>query len=125
MGVSRLTPSWLLALALFATPALAQDTPPEEEEDVPTEEDPLSPHRTRFDVLTDRAIGTASIPVEFNWRRTKVHVAGTGSFLFELNNFDSARVGGMVRLPLEQAGRRAGPVVRPRVGTPPAVACWR
>lgn len=85
---------------LLASLAWAQD--PEEAPEPPVvaeEEDPLSPYRARFDVLTERAIGTTSVPVEFNWRRTNVHVAATGSFLFELNNFDSARLGGMARFP--------------------------
>jgi hypothetical protein len=81
------------------------ETPESAEEGSETEEteDPLSNYRMRFDVLTDRTIGTASRPVEFNWRRSQVHVAGTGSFLFELNNFDSARVGGLVRLPSDKS----------------------
>ena len=70
-----------------------------EEESTAEDEDTLAPYRMSFDTLTERAIGTASQPVEFNWRRTHLHVAGSGSFLFELNNFDSARVGGLVRLP--------------------------
>ena len=56
-------------------------------------EDPLRRHRTEFDVLLDRTIGTASRPSAFNWRRTAFQVAGTGSFLAELNNFNSGRVG--------------------------------
>jgi len=67
------------------------------------EDDPLSRYRTRFDVLAERTIGTASKPVAFNWRRTNVHVAASGSFLFELNNFNSLRVGGMARLPSQKA----------------------
>lgn len=62
-------------------------------------EDPLAPYRMPFDVLMDRAIGSAAQPVAFNWRRTTVHVAGYGDFLFELNNFNSARGGGMARFP--------------------------
>jgi hypothetical protein len=64
-----------------------------------TEEDPLSPYRTPFDVLAERAIGTTSVPVEFNWRRTKVQLAGFGNHYFELNNFNSVRAGGMARIP--------------------------
>jgi len=62
-------------------------------------EDPLRRHRTEFDVLLDRTIGTASRPSAFNWRRTAFQVAGTGSFLAELNNFNSGRVGVLGRLP--------------------------
>jgi hypothetical protein len=71
----------------------------EETEEPASEADPLSPHRTQFDVLADRAIGTTSTPVKFDWRRSPVHLAATGSFLFELNNFDSVRSGVMARVP--------------------------
>ena len=94
----------LATLLLLAGPAWAQEeTPTPEEADAPTvdvpEEDPLSAYRVRFDVLVDRTIGTASQPVVFNWRRSTVHAAATGSFLVELNTFNSMRAGGMVRLP--------------------------
>ena len=61
--------------------------------------DPLSPYRVRFDMLVDRTIGTASVPVAFNWRRSTVHVAAHGTFLVELNNFNTLRAGATVRLP--------------------------
>ncbi len=90
-------------LAALSVPAHAQSTeeptaveePPAEE----SEEDPLSRHRLRFDVLAERTIGTVSKPVAFNWRRTDVHLAAVGDFPFELNNFGSLGGGGMVRLP--------------------------
>jgi hypothetical protein len=74
---------------------------PAAEETAPLEApaDVLSPYRTQFDVLAERTIGTTSRPVEFNWRRTKVQVAVTGSYLVELNNFNSMRGGALVRLP--------------------------
>jgi hypothetical protein len=78
---------WLAALARAEEPA-------------PTEEaDPLEQYRASVDVLAERAIGTTSTPVEFDWRKSPVQFAATGSFLVELNNFDSARIGGMARLP--------------------------
>lgn len=67
--------------------------------DEPTDE--LSRYRTPFPVLTERVIGTVSRPVEFDWRRTRVHLAATGDHLFELNNFNSLRAGGLVRWPGE------------------------
>lgn len=112
--IRRLT---ALGLAAMAMPALAQDTPaetpptegespdaqetPESTPLPPTdpEASPLEPHRTAFDVLAERTIGSASKPVEFNWRQSKFMLAGTGSFLFELNNFNSVRGGLMVRGP--------------------------
>jgi len=86
----------LAAIALgFGAPALAQEEPASEA----PEEDPLSRYRVPFRVLTNRTIGTTSVPVAFDWRRTKIHVGATGSFLFELNTFNTASVGGLVRVP--------------------------
>ena len=74
-----------------------EDTPgPAEAEDA---EDPLSRYRTPFPVLTERVIGTASRPIEFDWRRTKVHLGGVGAQPLELNNFNSARAGVLARFP--------------------------
>jgi hypothetical protein len=90
-------------LSLLTGSAWAQSTEaPVEVPEVTGDEDLLSPHRLRFDVLVDRTIGTASTPVAFNWRRTQVQVAATGSFLVELNAFNSMRAGAMVRLPSER-----------------------
>jgi hypothetical protein len=81
----------VILLALLGAPAArAQDAEPD---------DSLSPYRTPFPVLAERAIGTASKPVEFDWRRTDVQLAATGDQLFELNNFNSLRAGGMARIP--------------------------
>jgi hypothetical protein len=63
-------------------------------------DDPLSRYRTPFGVLVERTIGTSSRPVEFNWRRTTVQIAATGNHLFELNNFNSLRAGGLARFPV-------------------------
>ncbi|MCB9746628.1 MAG: hypothetical protein H6739_15730 [Alphaproteobacteria bacterium] len=99
--------SVLAIAALLQQPALAQDeAPADDREEQP--EDPLSPYRLPFDVLTERAIGTSARPVEFNWRRTTVHLAGTGSHLFELNNFNSLRAGGLVRVPSNRMLLEAG-----------------
>ncbi|MEO0601431.1 MAG: hypothetical protein AAF211_08350, partial [Myxococcota bacterium] len=92
------------SLALWFAAASAQEAPEEpasssEAAEEETPEDPLSRYRVPFRVLANRTIGTTSVPVAFDWRRNKVHIAGTGSFLFELNTFNSARVGGLVRFP--------------------------
>lgn len=71
-------------------------------------DDPLAPHRAPFAELAERTIGTASQPVEFNWRRTSVHAAATGAHLYELNNFNSLRVGGLARFPTGGALFEAG-----------------
>lgn len=91
-----------LAIALLLCgPALswAAEEGSDEESDQTEEEDPLSPYRTQFDELAQRTIGTTSMPVAFSWRRTRFQVAGFGAFLHELNNFDSMRTGGLLRLP--------------------------
>lgn len=100
---------------LFALAAWAQEAPPpaEEAEPAPAPADPatepvpdgqdgdLAKYRAPFEVLSDRTIGTTSSPVEFNWRRTKVHVGGQGAFLAELNNFNTLTGGAVVRLPTD------------------------
>lgn len=89
--------SLLLSLARAEEP---QDPPPAEEtEEEEGAEDELSKYRTPLAVLTERAIGTASRPVEFDWRRTDFQIAVMGNHMFELNNFNSLRSGAMVRLP--------------------------
>jgi hypothetical protein len=74
---------------------------PEEDDGAPPEEepDPLHRYRTPFPVLTERVLGTASRPIEFDWRRTKVHLGASGAQLYELNNFDSLRAGAVARFP--------------------------
>lgn len=123
-----LIPLWLV---LWAAPVLAADDPagagdeaPESSEDAsedtsaadevpappadpvpgaePVLDDRLSRYRTPFSVLAEQSIGTASKSVEFNWRRTTAHLAATGSHYFELNNFNTLRAGGLVRLPVER-----------------------
>ncbi|MEQ1506022.1 MAG: hypothetical protein ABMB14_27570, partial [Myxococcota bacterium] len=59
--------------------------------------DPIDRYRTRFDVLAERAIGSTSVPVAFDWRKSPVELAACGSFLFEQNNFGSGRGGLLVR----------------------------
>jgi hypothetical protein len=76
-----------------------EDAAGPDDADSPAHSDPIARYRTGFDVLADRAIGTTSRPVEFNWRTSPAHLAASGSFLFELNNFDSVRGGAMARLP--------------------------
>lgn len=92
------------AALLWGSVAFAQDAPAdpppieEVEEEAPLD-DTLAKHRARFDVLADRTIGTATRPVEYDWRRDTVQLAISGSHLFELNTFNSMRGGVMARLP--------------------------
>lgn len=102
MAVLGLAPATLAAVE--PTPASA-DTPaqPEKEESGPVEaqEDPaIERYRTPFEVLSERMIGTASRAVRFDWRKKSLGVGLMGSQLLELNNFNSARFGGLVRKPL-------------------------
>jgi hypothetical protein len=95
-----LIPSALaIAIALQVGPAFAGELGEEATPSDSAIDDPLSRHRTPFPELAERTIGTASKPVEFNWRRTTVQAAVTGDQLYELNNFNSLRVGGMARFP--------------------------
>jgi hypothetical protein len=87
---------WLVVT--HVSPALAAEAGSEAAPDG-TVDDPLARHRVPFPELAERTIGTASQPVEFNWRRSKVQGAVSGSQLFELNNFNSVRVGGLARFP--------------------------
>ncbi len=91
----------LLVFSLGFAPLALADTDDSggETEEESEDEDVLSPYRTPFVVLTERTIGTTSRPVEFDWRRTTVHVGATGTHLFELNNFNSLFAGGTVRAP--------------------------
>lgn len=87
------------AILLSGGPVWADDAPAPPPEPVAEPDDSLSRYRTPFDVLAERTIGTASQPVEFNWRRARGMAAVTGDQLFELNNFNSLRAGGLYRLP--------------------------
>ena len=93
--------SWAGPAASVSAPAAEQDGEGEAEgdDDEPTLDDTLSRYRTPFGVLLERTIGTTSRPVEFDWRRTTAHVAAMGNHLFELNNFNSLRAGGLLRAP--------------------------
>ncbi len=97
---SRWLTALLLAASLLVCPAaVADEGEADETEEEGEDEDVLHRYRTPFGVLTERTIGTTSRPVEYDWRRTTVHVAATGEHLFELNNFNSLRAGGLVRTP--------------------------
>ncbi len=98
----------LLAAPVRATagpspvPARAEPAADEEGEGEGEDEEPddtLSRYRTPFGTLIERTIGTTSRPVKFDWRRTTAQVAATGNHLFELNNFNSLRAGGLGRFP--------------------------
>jgi hypothetical protein len=86
---------------LWSALAFADDAPAVEAPVEAPVDDDLTKYREDFVLLADRTIGTTATAVEFNWRRSPVQLAATGGFLTELNNFNSARVGGLVRLPTE------------------------
>ena len=101
----------VLLSAMLANPVAAQtetsevpapEVPPAEATDPPVDHAPdesLSRHRTVFEALTERAIGRASRPVRFDWRRGTMQVGATGGLPAELNNFESLRAGGFARFP--------------------------
>ena len=76
-----------------------EEAPAPEEAPDPASDDALAPHRVDLDVLMDRTIGTASRPLVFDWRESRIQLGASGHFLVELNLFDNARVGGVVRVP--------------------------
>lgn len=77
---------------------------PQKKEEPPPEEAPedktLEGSRTPFEVLNERMIGVASRAVRFDWRKKRLGIGLIGSQLLELNNFNSARFGALVRSPL-------------------------
>jgi hypothetical protein len=81
------------------------DTPEQQKEEEPPpaeaqEDETIERHRTPFEVLNERMIGTASRSVRFDWRKRRLGVGLIGSQLLELNNFSTLRFGGLVRKPL-------------------------
>jgi len=94
----------LLALVLVGLPAAPGDEPrtetPKLVPGAKLDDPALERHRTAFDALTERMLGTASRAVRFDWRKKTVGVGAFGSQLLELNNFASGRVGGFARMPL-------------------------
>lgn len=78
-----------------AIPAPSTQPPDPEHEPDTT----LSRHRTTFEVLTERTIGATSRRVRFDWRRKSMQLGATGALPAELNNFESLRAGGFIRIP--------------------------
>lgn len=81
--------------------APVETAPVDAEAPAPAADEPvdLLRYRAPFDVVVNRTIGTASTPVEFDWRHSPAQFAASGSFLLELNNYDSARIGVLARIP--------------------------
>lgn len=102
MILEALSLGWLLGVAR-AEPVVGDDVDEVGADEALDAEDVLSRYRQPFDVLANRAIGTTSRPVAFDWRRTDVQVAIQGSYLAELNNFNSMSAGAIVRLPSRSA----------------------
>lgn len=86
----------LTGLAAAQEPEVTAEPEPDLER---VEDDGLLPYRVPFDVLTDRTIGTTSRPVEYDWRSSPVMLGFQGTFQAELNNFNSLRGGGLLRIP--------------------------
>ncbi|MCK5687806.1 hypothetical protein KAI87_00985 [Myxococcota bacterium] len=85
-------------LGASAQTAFAEETEPTiKEKKVDTT---IAQWRNPIDVLNERMIGSASKPIRFDWRKTTLGVSALGSQLAELNNFDSLRAGGALRMPV-------------------------
>lgn len=80
-------------------PAAGESAGDGENSDDHVVDDPIAPFRTPFPELTERVIGKASRPVEYDWRRSRAQVGVAGHQLAELNNFDSQRLGAVGRFP--------------------------
>jgi hypothetical protein len=83
----------------------AQDAPEQGGKEEPAakeapEDKTIERFRTPLEVLNERMIGAASRAVRLDWRKRRFGLGLIGSQLLELNNFSSARVGGLVRSPL-------------------------
>ena len=93
---------WLGPVSAWADEAASEpseETVEDADEATESSGDTLSAYQQPFSILAERTIGTTSRAVEFNWRRTRVHVGGQVALPFELNSFDSLRVGGLLRIP--------------------------
>jgi len=102
--LDRLPFLWLtFAFAVTAAPAWAEGDDQQGDVDDSEEgtDDPLSRFRSPFPVLAERTIGTTSRAVEFNWRRTRTQLGGQLAHPFELNSFDTYRMGALARFPRE------------------------
>jgi hypothetical protein len=81
-------------------PAGPAEPPPKTATGEVIDETTLQAHRTPFEVLSERLVGTASRAVRYDWRKATVQFAVQGSQLLELNNFNSTRFGGSIRVPV-------------------------
>jgi hypothetical protein len=96
-GVERTTPSGQSALS---DRGLENGPPAGVSETGHPVEKALDAYRTPIEVLTERAIGTTSRPLRFDWRNTTLGIAASVGQLVELNNFWSGGVGGFIRTPV-------------------------
>jgi hypothetical protein len=90
--------SLLLIMTLAQAPA-ASETRPDTRTETQKDETTLERYRTPIDAMMERMIGMASRAVRLDWRRKRVGFGVLGGRLLELNNFGSARLGGLVRKP--------------------------
>lgn len=86
----------IISVASLALVLAAAEPTPEEARPV---DDSLSAHRSPFEALSERLIGTASRAVRFDWRQKTVGLGLVTSGLLELNDFSSVRIGGVARIP--------------------------
>lgn len=84
----------LSLIAALSLPGLASA------EEAKTESTQLERHRTPFEALTERMIGSASRAVRFDWRQKTVTLGIATGSLLELNSFASMRIGAFARVPV-------------------------
>ncbi|MCA9546722.1 MAG: hypothetical protein KC613_20090 [Myxococcales bacterium] len=61
----------------------------------------LEAWRTRFDALTERALGRTAKRVRYDWRKDWIQAGLNGGLPAELNNYNSLRAGAFVRVPIQ------------------------
>ena len=86
------------------TPTSTPVQPPPAPQPVVRASDPppdtsIDRHRTPFEVLNERLLGSACRAVRYDWRRAKFGFGAEVGQVLELNNFVSTRVGAFVRVP--------------------------
>lgn len=82
----------LLALSIAAATSTATTT---------ADEPALDRFRMPWEALIDKTVGTASKPVQFDWRRSNVHIGALAAQPAEFNNYNAFRTGLVVRLPTD------------------------
>lgn len=89
-----MTPSIATSLALALSVQLAETSTSAE-----FEKADLERYRLPYEQLVERAVGSVSRPVRFDWRKKSIHLGAVVAQPIEFNNFNSFRLGGLARFP--------------------------